>query len=335
VIARGGDHTLAFVNAAADGGDVIASVKLKAPKSARRTLRITGAAAPPGAGVVGASVIGKAGGLLESPADAPIGGASVSVPPGTLTSPTSVLLGVATTIAPADPTRPGGPSVSFWTEQARFTAPVHVGGERFGSSVAVSGDRVVIGAPRENANQGAAYVYRRSGSTWSGPTALPFSGFGQFGDAVAVEGGTIAVGAYFDAVGGKVFAFEDDGQAIAPLAALTPTDPASPQTQGNDQFGQTLAFRNGYLAVGAPLRALSSQGLLFAGQVFLFAKSATGFDLAARLRGTALDALPLGNSDNFGDALAFDGTTICVGATERDVNSFNNSGAVYVFTLGN
>jgi hypothetical protein len=69
--------------------------------------------------------------------------------------------------------------------------------------------------------------------------------------------------------------------------------------------------------------------------VFLFQESAAGFDLLARLRGTALDAFPLGNADAFGNGLSTDGATIVVGATGRDVNAVTNSGATYVFTIGN
>ena len=65
--------------------------------------------------------------------------------------------------------------------------------ERFGASVAVSGDTVVVGSPERNAGDGAAYVY-------DGPTFLPESArlseiATNFGSAVAVSGNRLFVGA--------------------------------------------------------------------------------------------------------------------------------------------
>ncbi len=60
-----------------------------------------------------------------------------------------------------------------WTEQQKLVASDGVNFDQFGFSVAVDGDVVVVGAPFDepdpasDPDQGAAYVFRRTGTTWS------------------------------------------------------------------------------------------------------------------------------------------------------------------------
>jgi len=46
-----------------------------------------------------------------------------------------------------------------WEQEAKLTAGDKVAGDSFGSSVAISGDTVVVGAPDQASNTGAAYAY--------------------------------------------------------------------------------------------------------------------------------------------------------------------------------
>lgn len=100
-----------------------------------------------------------------------------------------------------------------WTQQAYLKASNAEAGDWFGAAVAISGDTIVIGAPLErssatgvNGNQssnasadaGAAYVFVRSGTSWSQQAYLKSSntdGSDIFGGAVAIWGETIVVGA--------------------------------------------------------------------------------------------------------------------------------------------
>jgi hypothetical protein len=106
-----------------------------------------------------------------------------------------------------------------WTQQAYLKASNTGVGDRFGGSVAVSGDTVVVGAPFEYSNatgvnapptggtgtqadnsagdSGAAYVFVRSGTDWTQQAFLKASNTGandRFGGAVAVSGDTVVVG---------------------------------------------------------------------------------------------------------------------------------------------
>ncbi len=90
----------------------------------------------------------------------------------------------------------------------------------FGSSVAISGATVVVGASADdvganvdaNVDQGSAYVFVRSGAIWSQQqrlTAVDGAASDYFGYSVAISGATIAVGAVYDDVGANV----DQGSA--------------------------------------------------------------------------------------------------------------------------
>ncbi len=104
-------------------------------------------------------------------------------------------------------------SGTMWTQQAYLKAGNTAGGDLFGSSVAVSGDTLVVGAYAEDSNAigvngnpvdnsasyaGAAYVFTRSGTMWTQQAYLKAgntAGGDLFGSSVAVSGDTVVVGA--------------------------------------------------------------------------------------------------------------------------------------------
>ncbi len=96
-------------------------------------------------------------------------------------------------------------SGSVWSEQAKLTASDAAPGDRFGYAVAVADDTAVVGAELADtpagANAGSAYLFVRSGSSWTEDTKLTASDGSpddQFGFSVAVAGETAVVGARFD-----------------------------------------------------------------------------------------------------------------------------------------
>lgn len=81
----------------------------------------------------------------------------------------------------------------------------------FGWSVATDGNSVVIGSPwYGSASEGAAFVFKRPGGGWADMTetaklnSLDSPANQDFGESVAVQGDTMAVGAYWDTINGKV-----------------------------------------------------------------------------------------------------------------------------------
>jgi hypothetical protein len=97
-------------------------------------------------------------------------------------------------------------SGATWAEQQKLVASDGASGDRLGVSVSLSGEAAAVSAPQTSVpggpGPGAAYVFSRSGTTWTehaklvAPDAVAGDGFGQ---AVSLSGDTVAVGAPFDA----------------------------------------------------------------------------------------------------------------------------------------
>jgi hypothetical protein len=91
-----------------------------------------------------------------------------------------------------------------WTQQAKLIAPDGGPEDSFGVMVCLSGDTALIGACYDDdngANSGSAYVYTRSGTTWTlQQKLLPSDGVAdaQFGIAVYIQGDTAFIGANRD-----------------------------------------------------------------------------------------------------------------------------------------
>lgn len=157
-----------------------------------------------------------------------------------------------------------------WLQQSRLTARDGADHDLFGFSVALDGDIALVGAPRRailgREGHGTAYVFRRSGMTWSEEAQLIGSGVQSaagIGHAVALEAGIAAVGAPGSSAGaGRVYVFansdnswsEQASHAIAPVGEL------------GSALGASVALDGGSLLVGAPRRVVDGnekQGAAF------------------------------------------------------------------------
>lgn len=94
--------------------------------------------------------------------------------------------------------RRGGDSI--WRHEATLIAPTPDSSSGFGGALALSGDTLLVGAPEDSIgtdNVGGAYVFQRSGGTWSHVRTLRNPDAGQtsrFGWSVALEGDLAIVG---------------------------------------------------------------------------------------------------------------------------------------------
>jgi hypothetical protein len=104
-----------------------------------------------------------------------------------------------------------------WTQEAYLKASNTEGGDYFGSSIAISGETVIVGAYAEDSNAtgidgnqadnsatdaGAAYIFVRSAGVWTQQAYLKASnaeGGDYFGYSVAISGETVVVGAINEA----------------------------------------------------------------------------------------------------------------------------------------
>jgi hypothetical protein len=274
-------------------------------------------------------------------------------------------------------------SGTTWSQQAFVLASNAQSGDLFGSSVALAGNgnTLVVGAPAEASNAttingtesdnsaagaGAAYVFTRSGVTWTKQTYLKATNAAvddAFGAAVAIsgDGNTIAIGATGEdsnaitvngdqsnntaAESGAVYVFARSGATWLPPDYLK-----SGNSEADDRFGVALSLSSdgNTLAIGAHQedgaavgvngsRQADSSGCVTddplnvakcdSGAVYLFARSAGLWSQQTYLKSSNSNAF-----DNFGAALALsaDGNSLIVGAINDDSSSTGVDGDQYL-----
>lgn len=197
--------------------------------------------------------------------------------------------------------------------------------DAFGYSVAVCGNTAVVGGPSDDF-AGAAYVFVRTGDTWTeqarltASDAAPLTGFGQ---EVAISGNVAVVGAPFAGGGfeGAAYVFLRSGSGWTEQTKLTGA--GGPFTG----FGTSVAVSGSTVVIGEP-GAAGGPGIgPEAPAAYVFARSGTSWVPRAKL--TASDARAY---DRFGSAADLSGNTVLVGAPEADrVSPRDDAGAAYVF----
>jgi len=205
-------------------------------------------------------------------------------------------------------------SGSLWSEQARLHASGGKKGDAFGFSVAISGGSAAVGAYGRQDYRGAAYIFARSGSSWSEQAQFraPDGGsWTSFGRSVAISGDSAAVGAPGVSA---AYVFRRTGTSWLQEAKLT-----SDGREGGG-LGESVALSGDTLAVGADGNAAHA-----------FVRGLAGWSERAELHPSDLgESL----SNTFGNAIALSGDTVIVGAMlvfNPDYNPRVGSG--YVFSL--
>lgn len=91
-------------------------------------------------------------------------------------------------------------SGGLWSQQTQLTASDGAADDLFGNSLAISGNTILVGSPRDDSGNGSAYVFLQAGGVWSEQAKLTASDEvrGLFGSSVAVRGGIAIVGAPWD-----------------------------------------------------------------------------------------------------------------------------------------
>ncbi len=212
------------------------------------------------------------------------------------------------------------------TQTARLTATDATAFDRFGYSVALSGDRLVIGAHGDDDNgseSGAVYVFDPDGNGGYTQTARLTATDGavedQFGYSVALSGTRIVVGSHGDNdYAGAAYVFDPDGNGGYTETKLTATD-ADP----SDKLGESVAISGDRIVTGAPY---DTENATYAGAVYVFDPDGNGGYTQTKL--TAADA---SYGDELGGSVAISGTRVVAGARNADQNNANDSGAAYVF----
>jgi hypothetical protein len=207
-------------------------------------------------------------------------------------------------------------SGGVWSQQQELTASDGAGGDYFGSSVSLSGNTVVIGAPYKTitqSEQGAAYVFVLSSGTWSqqarltapNPAADDF-----FGHAVSLSGDTALVGANNK---GAAYVFVSNAGVWGLQQELTASDGAA-----GDVFAWSVSLSGDTAMIGAPNTPLNQT----AGAAYVYARNGGVWTQQQKLSGSDSVA-----GDSFGYSLLASGDTAVIGAPGK----FSNQGVAYVY----
>lgn len=240
--------------------------------------------------------------------------------------------------------------------------------DRFGWTVDVSGDTVVVGAYNEASNisgsntgdgsnntvtSGAVYVFVRGDNTWIQqayikPSHIDFEI--EFGKSLAIDGNTLVVGSPGDnrevsginppasnnnsTHSGAVYVYTRLGNTWTQQADIKPSN-----TKTGSRFGQSVAIDNNTIIVGAD--AESGDGsdpldisLPRAGAAYIYTRTGTTWVEEAYLKASNPD-----EEDRFGWSVDISGNSVVIGAFGEDSNASSqsnnldsDSGAAYVFT---
>lgn len=210
-----------------------------------------------------------------------------------------------------------------WVEAARLTVPEGEDSYNFGAHVDVSGDTVIAGGEWAIGYAVTPRVYRRGPEGFELEavltSALP-SHASSYGAAVAIDGDTAVVGAFYDEVGearpGGAYVWQRSGTTWSLTAQLRPDT--------LDEvvfFGREVAVSGDTVLVGSPF---DSDVDHHSGAVYVYRRDGAGWALEEKV------TLPfLGFNFAFGSTLAIDGDRFLAWIGDSDVTVDN--GAVHVF----
>ncbi|KAJ5070340.1 hypothetical protein M0811_11006 [Anaeramoeba ignava] len=219
----------------------------------------------------------------------------------------------------------------IWDFQTTIIAPDGNEGDRFGKSVAISEDYIVIGAYHANESgnvqSGKVYIYNRSGDSWVFQKSIIASDAtdnSNFGSSVSISGQTIVVGASHSNIGllpsvGKSYIFGFDGSTWIERKILVASDGTA-----NANFGSSVSISGNYTIIGAD--GAASEDNPYQGKSYLFVYN--GEDWIQEQILVASD----GSADcHFGTSLSMSSDYIVIGAPGVRVGDKPNQGQAYVF----
>ena len=208
-------------------------------------------------------------------------------------------------------------------------------GDRFGKSVAISGDRAIVGSGEDDADgddSGKAYIFDvTTGAlvhTLDNPNPIGNSAREFFGNSVAISDSHVIVGAeqedeQSNASSGKAYIFDvTTGSLVHTL-----DNPNAYDTSAGDKFGEEVAISGNYAIVGVPNE--DDAGGSASGKAYIF-------DVTTGALVHTLDnpnAYGTGAGDYFGGSVGISGDRAIVSALQEDEAAGDNSGKAYIFNV--
>jgi len=221
-----------------------------------------------------------------------------------------------------------------WSAPTVLMASDGLANDQFGASVALAGNTIVVGAPRADSGAvtdvGAAYVFVRSGTTWSQQARLGASdalAADRLGISVSTDGATVVAGAYLDdtaagANAGSVYIYTVSGTTWSQAAHLFASDASA-----GDFYGSAVGISGGTIAVGAASDDIGTA--MNAGSAYVYTGASSAWAEQAHLIRTDIDV-----SESLGASLSLQNDTLAVGAPLRassqgSVAIFNRTGTTW------
>jgi hypothetical protein len=239
-----------------------------------------------------------------------------------------------------------------WTQVKKIVPPEPFGNGKFGISVAISGQFIVVGVNNTADGKRAVYIFGRDEGgmdNWGfvKKIATPSNKYGYyFGFSVAISDNTVVVGDYAE----PLDANEENEILNAGAAYIFYRNEGGVNNWGlakklvaNDRFnasgfGFSLSLKNNLLAIGAMSEARDAGGANImngAGAVYLFNKDQGGAGNWGQVK--KIVAADRAADDRFGVSVAISDTLLIVGAPyEKEdangMNTLNGAGSAYLFS---
>ena len=224
-----------------------------------------------------------------------------------------------------------------WQQVAKLIPDDGQAEDLFGSSVAVSGNTIIIGAQHSQTNEGtskgAAYIFTKQGDSWQQTAKLQASAtktFDSFGNAVAIDNNVAIVAAKNSDIGGEaargsVYVYEREGDNWSLTQALI-----DPNGKSGDKFGNSVALDGETIVIGAESYNYGNQ--VSQGAVYVFKEQSSGRGASNWKQAAKLTAQDGKGGDHFGSSVDVNDNKIVVGAYLDDIDSDGYfQGSTYIF----
>ena len=180
-------------------------------------------------------------------------------------------------------------SNGIWAQQARIVSNDYSNSINFGNSVAISGDRVIVGQSSYSSNSGKVEIFHRSGISWTHVSSFTGSGSDQLGKLfVDIDGDYAIAGSLgYNTNTGRLYIYHYSNGSWAQQYTL---DGESTY----DEFGVVASISGDYIIVGA---RFDDDGGLNAGAAYIYKRTNTTWNLQNKFIGESA-------SDDFGYGVA-------------------------------
>lgn len=203
-----------------------------------------------------------------------------------------------------------------WVEQQKITASDATTGDMFGTAVGISGNYAIVGASGKNTTEGAAYIFGRSGTTWTELAKLDRPASSKyFGNSVAISGDTVIVGNYQVK---EAYAFARSGATWPLQQKLVPKDGTEISS-----FGEAVAISGDTVIIGAG--HYCNTGTTSKAAAYFFTRTGTVWTEQQKIA----DPDPT-NNDGFGSAVSLSGDWAIIGSGGYD-KAKENTGTAYIY----